>query len=412
MGWGAGRSPLQGDCTDEVLGLRSPVALPHRLPQPVLAMVIECVGSGGPAGMPHRGGHAWPSISKCGSPTVSNASIPLDRDRPLSKHEAKAMKNWIVAALLAVVASGGALGATASAQETTANVEVTVWQRISDGSLYLSTRPEGGRWTTHNTALDMRATSRSGNLRQGSAITVGVPVTVEGSEPSAAQETTASVEVTVWQRISDGSLYLSTRPEGGTWTTHNTALDMSNVSRSGRFRQGSAIQVAVPVTIDAPEEYQPVIASNWWDNLTAKLRYHARESEFFIGRIRTDVRIHGENEVLELDAVCFASGNAAFGFLLMTRDSHEVEVGTELVLNWRLNDEPFREVRVEVTLLGEAPALYFYSSLGFSEDWPNMMDGGVLSVRTELGGVLEDLIDLDSFRQTPVHGNLVNCGTY
>ena len=91
------------------------------------------------------------------------------------------MKNWIIGALVDVIAIGGTLGAFAASQtvETEANVEVTVWQRVSDGALYLSTRPEGGSWATHETQLDMSALSRSGNFRQGSAIAVAVPVTVE-----------------------------------------------------------------------------------------------------------------------------------------------------------------------------------------------------------------------------------------
>ena len=63
------------------------------------------------------------------------------------------------------------------------------------------------------------------------------------SEPA-----TATVEVTVWRRVSNPSLlYLSTRPEGGSWRTENTALDMSALSSSGRFHQSNAIRVAVPL---------------------------------------------------------------------------------------------------------------------------------------------------------------------
>lgn len=69
---------------------------------------------------------------------------------------------------------------------------------------------------------------------------------------TAQDSTTANVEVRVWQRISDDSLYLSTRPEAGTWTTHNEALDMSEISSSGRFRQSSFVTVAVP--IDLPDQ--------------------------------------------------------------------------------------------------------------------------------------------------------------
>ena len=91
-------------------------------------------------------------------------------------------KNLIIAALVAVIAVGGVLGAFAGPPptvETEAIVEVTVWQRVSNGELYLSTRPEGGRWTTHEEPLDMSALSRSGNFRQGSAVAVAVPVEVE-----------------------------------------------------------------------------------------------------------------------------------------------------------------------------------------------------------------------------------------
>ena len=101
------------------------------------------------------------------------------------------MKNIIITALVAVIAIGGALGAFAATRtvETTANVEVTVWQRVSDGALYLSTRPEDGSWTTHQTALDMSALSQSGNYRQGSAITVGVPVSITVDVPDASTPT-------------------------------------------------------------------------------------------------------------------------------------------------------------------------------------------------------------------------------
>lgn len=91
------------------------------------------------------------------------------------------MRRSIALALVAIIAVGGALGAFAATQtvETEVNVEVTVWQRVSDGSLYLSTRPEGGRWTTHPEPLDMSALSSSGRFRQGSAINLAVPVRLE-----------------------------------------------------------------------------------------------------------------------------------------------------------------------------------------------------------------------------------------
>lgn len=106
------------------------------------------------------------------------------------------MKNLVIAALVAAIAIGSAIGAFATTRtvETTANVEVTVWQRVSDGALFLSTRPEGGRWDTHRQPLDMSAFSRSGNFRQGSAITVAVPVSVEVDVPEATPTSTATAQ--------------------------------------------------------------------------------------------------------------------------------------------------------------------------------------------------------------------------
>ena len=88
-----------------------------------------------------------------------------------------------------------------AAQESTANVEVRVWQKISDWrSIYVSARPEGGDWGTLGTIplpLD-DGYSSSGNYRYGD-------ITVEG------------VEVRVWQEVSDsGRIYISARPRAVT----------------------------------------------------------------------------------------------------------------------------------------------------------------------------------------------------
>ena len=61
------------------------------------------------------------------------------------------VKNVVIAALLAVIAIGsGALVYSQSFQTT--NIEVRVWQRVSDLSdLYISARPAGGSWRTVGT---------------------------------------------------------------------------------------------------------------------------------------------------------------------------------------------------------------------------------------------------------------------
>ena len=146
--------------------------------------------------------------------------------------------------LIAVVLAGVfglVLFAGAGAQSApTANVEVRVWQRISDArALYISARPEGGSWRTLGTIpIDMSGISGSRAYRYGD-ITVTVP---RAGAPAAV------VEVRVWQRVRDDlSLYISARPRGGSWGTLGTIpLDMSGRSSTGAFRYGD-ITVRVPL---------------------------------------------------------------------------------------------------------------------------------------------------------------------
>ncbi len=165
------------------------------------------------------------------------------------------MTKWIMvilAAVLTLSAISGVVAQEEPAMPETANVDVTVWRRVSDPSLlYVSTRPEGGRWRTLNTPLDMSALSSSGNFHQSNAVRVRVPLEGGGA---------ANVDVTVWRRVSDPTLlYVSTRPEGGRWRTLNTALDMSALSSSGNFHQSNAVRVEV--TLPGPPPYTCIDAS-------------------------------------------------------------------------------------------------------------------------------------------------------
>ena len=147
--------------------------------------------------------------------------------------------------VLPFVASTGARAQSGPDEPTTAAVEVTVWRLISNPTLlYVSTRPEGGSWRTLNTALDMSMLSSSGRFHQSNSVLVEVPL---------GRGSTANVDVTVWRLISNTTLlYVSTRPEGGSWRTLNTALDMSMLSSSGRFHQSNAVLVDVPLADREP----------------------------------------------------------------------------------------------------------------------------------------------------------------
>ena len=74
-------------------------------------------------------------------------------------------------------------------------------------------------------------------------------------------ETTAAVDVTVWKHATTDTIYLSTRPADGTWTTHNTPVDLSTLHSGGNFYQGSAIRVDVPVTVEIDEGEEPAIST-------------------------------------------------------------------------------------------------------------------------------------------------------
>ncbi|MCY3647567.1 MAG: hypothetical protein OXH07_11405 [Chloroflexi bacterium] len=105
------------------------------------------------------------------------------------------MKNWIIAALVAVIATGGALSALAATQTVNQPFEIRVWEDVNDPTAnYISARPEGGSWRTLGT-ISIPLTdgvSSTGRFRYGD-IKLDVPVTVEVPDPpSVASETPSS----------------------------------------------------------------------------------------------------------------------------------------------------------------------------------------------------------------------------
>ena len=166
-------------------------------------------------------------------------------------------------------------------------------------------------------------------------------------------------------------------------------------------------------TVRIAVNYEPVVASNFEAaTIWTPVLYEAKE-DAFTGDVRTDVRMRGPSEDLLLDVVCFENGSAAIGFRLLdfVRPERDADVPQQLEVMWRLNDDLVHRETLQVTFLGETPAVYF-QGYEFEEDWPQVLDGGSLAVRIGYRGVQEDVFDLDAFAKTPVHGNLVNCGSY
>lgn len=166
-------------------------------------------------------------------------------------------------------------------------------------------------------------------------------------------------------------------------------------------------------TVRITVSYEPVVASNFETaTIQTPVLYEAKE-DAFTGDVRTDVRIIGPNDNLMLDVVCFDNGSAAIGFRLLgfVRPERDADVPQQLEVMWRLDDGAVHRETLDMAFLGETPAVYF-QGYEFEEDWPQVFDGGSLAVRINYRGVQEEVFDLDAFAKSPVHLNLVNCGSY
>ena len=115
---------------------------------------------------------------------------------------------------------------------STADIEVRVWQAVSDEEApFVAARPEGGTWGTVGLfPLEMSGLSSTGSWHNGDA-TLAVAL---ASGP-------LNVDVRVWQGVSDAQrLYVSAHPEGVSWKRLGTVpLDMSGLTSSGSWRYGA-----------------------------------------------------------------------------------------------------------------------------------------------------------------------------
>ncbi|MDE2934851.1 MAG: hypothetical protein OXS47_13420 [Chloroflexota bacterium] len=155
---------------------------------------------------------------------------------------------WFVAVLAGALALAVAL--PASAQDSTATVELRVWQRIGDPlRIYVSARHEAGSWATLGTiplALDGVSSRRT--FRYGD-VALDVPL--------ASANLATTVQLRVWQHISNPlRIYVSARHEAGSWATLGTIpLTLDGVSSRGTFRYGD---IALDVPLPSGEPSQPL----------------------------------------------------------------------------------------------------------------------------------------------------------
>ena len=180
----------------------------------------------------------------------------------------------------AVVGVALSVGIAAIAQGSSARFEGVVWVDGEDalpgsavvalvnntacGSTTVLPSASGATYTLHVPGdcaaegdvvffqVDGYLANQTGTWRSGGVVSLDLSIwtSVARPEPPAADEpATATIEVTVWRRVANPSLlYISTRPEGGSWRTLDTALDMTALSSSRRFHQSNAIAVEVRVS--------------------------------------------------------------------------------------------------------------------------------------------------------------------
>ena len=94
------------------------------------------------------------------------------------------MKNWIIAALVAVIAIGGAVGAFAGTGAVDRVIEIRLWQNVDDPTEnHLSIRARGGDWSSVGTVAVPQAhgLDESGQYAYAD-LSVVVPVDVDGPD--------------------------------------------------------------------------------------------------------------------------------------------------------------------------------------------------------------------------------------
>ena len=288
--------------------------------------------------------------------------------------------------------------ATVSAQSE-ATVEVRIWQGVSNANnLHISARPAGGSWRTLGTMrLDMSGLSRRGTFTYGD-ITVAVPLSGERAPWQ------VNVQVRVWQSLSDAlDLYISARPEGGSWRALGTIpLDMSGLNSRGTFRFGD-IDVAVPL----PFLGRGQSGGTWYN------AYYEDDGSLFSSATVTDA-----------DTRSLEEGDSAFGFrclrgrletLLVVSGSREVDHRT--LIEHSIDDGEPIATRWNVTygVIGD----YFFApdpeSLlerlrGASSLRIRLVDSNGFVRLSDAGDLHIYHHDVSSLSTTPVQTNLERCG--
>jgi hypothetical protein len=216
----------------------------------------------------------------------------------------------------------------------------------------------------------------------------------------AAQDSTANVEVTVWQRIEDDALFLSTRPEGGRWTTHRRVLDMSRISSSGRFRQGSAVTVAVPLPRREGGPSEPDFTPVYGQGQHNGVSYYAEESGFayvYVDETGEDTRSRYYRFYLVCEESEYVHVSVYTSYLY---DSFPGQDGDFLSVTYQIDDQPLVQENWKRTNKRQLN----------SHTYPDALQGG-RTLRVWLPNAVKTF-DISGLYDTVVQGNIDNCGGY
>lgn len=304
----------------------------------------------------------------------------------------------VVVVVVGLLVGLGLATTTVSAQSE-ASVEVRVWQRATNAhDLYISARPAGGSWRTLGTIpLDMSGLNSRGTFSYGDII---VEVPLQGSGVPAQVD----VQVRVWQSVADAqSLYISARPEGGSWRALGTIpLDMSSLSSRGTFRFGD---VALAARL-------PFLGRGQTDGIWYEARYREDGSLHSLATV-TDggTRWPGDGES-SFEFRCF-EGN--LDTTVHIRGSHEVDHRTLVELSLDGGEPIAERWRVDLGLVGDyfrapdAEAL-LERFVGARSLRIRLIDSDGFVRLTDEGDLHIYHLDVSSLLTTPVQMNLERCG--
>ncbi len=214
----------------------------------------------------------------------------------------------------------------------------------------------------------------------------------------AQSDSTANVEVRVWQSTEDAEdLYISARPEGGRWG-RTTALDMSGLNSRETFRYGD-ITVAVPLPeASAPAGFTPVFGEGQHNGV----HYFAAEDGFAY------VYVH-DTTYAEPDEYG-RGGKTGYRFFLVCQPAGYVHVSIGAATTYQWQEGTFIDLTYQI---GDLPLVQ--DSWHASERW--LLNSAYLTT-ADLRGQSQFKVwlpnsvrtfDISGLHDTVVQANIDNC---